>query len=113
MTDLLTASPKLDAVFAVNDPAGIGCDLALRKAGRSHGIFVVGVDGSPDASKALKDHESVFAATPAQDPYTMARKAVEVGFDVMNGRKPAQTTILIPVKLITRENVDEYSGWTK
>jgi ribose transport system substrate-binding protein len=28
MTDLLTAFPKIDAVFAINDPTGIGCDLA-------------------------------------------------------------------------------------
>jgi ribose transport system substrate-binding protein len=31
----------------------------------------------------------------------------------MNGKKPEQETILIPVKLITRENVNEYQGWTK
>ncbi|MBV8329523.1 MAG: substrate-binding domain-containing protein, partial [Verrucomicrobia bacterium] len=30
MTDLLTAFPKLDAVFAINDPTAIGCDLAAK-----------------------------------------------------------------------------------
>jgi ribose transport system substrate-binding protein len=61
----------------------------------------------------LKSKGSLFEATPAQDPYTMAKKAVEVGYGVMNGKKPEQETILVPVKLITRENVNEYQGWTK
>ena len=34
---------------------------------------------------ALKSKGSLFEATPAQDPYTMAKKAVEVGYEVMNG----------------------------
>jgi ABC-type sugar transport system substrate-binding protein len=54
MTDLLTAFPKIDAVFAINDPAAIGSDLAARQAQR-HDCFVVGVDGSPDAVSALKE----------------------------------------------------------
>jgi ribose transport system substrate-binding protein len=70
-------------------------------------------DGSPDGATTLKSKGSLFEATPAQDPYTMAKKAVEVGYGVMNGKKPEQETILIPVKLITRENVNEYQGWTK
>ena len=112
MTDLLTAFPKIDAVFAINDPTGIGCDLAAKQAQRNE-FFIVGVDGSPDAVATLKSKGSLFEATPAQDPYAMAQKAVEVGVDVMGGKKPAEDTILIPTKLITRENVNEYQGWTK
>jgi ribose transport system substrate-binding protein len=112
MTDLLTANPKIDAVFAINDPTGIGCDLAAKQANRNE-FFIVGVDGSPDAVAALKSKGSLFEATPAQDPYAMAQKAVEVGVDAMGGKKPAEETILIPTKLITRDNVNEYQGWTK
>jgi ribose transport system substrate-binding protein len=43
----------------------------------------------------------------------MSQKAVEVGYNVLQGKKPEQETILIPVKLITRENVSEYTGWTR
>ena len=43
----------------------------------------------------------------------MAQKAVEVGVGVMNGKKPESDTILIPTQLITRDNVNEYKGWTK
>ncbi|MGB7838147.1 MAG: ABC transporter substrate-binding protein [Terrimicrobiaceae bacterium] len=112
MTDLLTANPKIDAVFAINDPTGIGCDLAAKQANRNE-FFIVGVDGSPDAVSALKSKGSLFEATPAQDPYAMAQKAVEVGVGVMNGKKPEKDLILVPTKLITRDNVNDYQGWTK
>jgi ribose transport system substrate-binding protein len=112
MTDLLTTYKHIDAVFAANDPSGIGCNLAAQKAQRTE-FFIVGVDGSPEAVEALKDKGSLFEATSAQDPYLMSQKAVEVGYNVLQGKKPEQETILIPVKLITRDNVSEYTGWTR
>ncbi|MBV9130298.1 MAG: substrate-binding domain-containing protein, partial [Verrucomicrobia bacterium] len=112
MSDLLTSYRHLDAVFAVNDPTAIGCDLAGRKAKRTE-FFIVGVDGSPEAVGAMKQKESLFEATSAQDPYLMAQKAVEVGYNILQGKKPEETSILIPVKLITRDNVSGYSGWTR
>jgi ribose transport system substrate-binding protein len=112
MTDLLTAFPKIDAVFAINDPTAIGCDLAAKQAQRKE-FFIVGVDGAPDIVPALKDPSSLIAASAAQDPFTMAEKAVDIGNDIMNGKKPAEDLILIPVELITKDNVDQYKGWTK
>ncbi len=112
MTDLLTAFPKIDAVFAINDPTAIGCDLAAKQAQRKD-FFIVGVDGAPDIVPSLKDKDSLVAASAAQDPYTMAGKAVDIGYDAMNGKKAAQELTLIPVDLITKDNVDQYKGWTK
>jgi len=112
MTDLLTAFPKIDAVFAINDPAAIGSDLAARQAQRQD-CFVVGVDGSPDAVSALKEPGSLFAATAAQDPFAMAQTATEIGYEIMNGKIPETKTILIPVTLVTREDVGKFQGWTR
>ena len=112
MTDLQTAYQHLDAVFAINDPTALGCDLAAKQAGRSD-FFIVGVDGSPEAVAALKSRQGLFDATAAQDPYAMAQKAVEIGYDIMQGKKPEKDIILIPVRLITRDNVNEYTGWTR
>ena len=112
MSDLLTAFKQIEAVFAINDPTAIGCDLAAKQAQRKE-FFIVGVDGAPDIVPALKDKESLIAASAAQDPFTMAGKAVEIGNDILNGKKPEQPLVLIPVDLITKENVDQYKGWTK
>jgi ribose transport system substrate-binding protein len=112
MSDLLTAFPHIDAVFAINDPTAIGCDLAAKQAQRKE-FFIVGVDGSPDIVPFLKDPSSLIAATAAQDPYLMAEEAVKIGDDIMEGKKPKEDPTLIPVGLITKENVDRYAGWTK
>nr|WP_242040736.1 ABC transporter substrate-binding protein [Coleofasciculus sp. FACHB-1120] len=111
MSDLLTSFPKIDAVFAINDPSGIGAELAATQAQRKE-FFIVGVDGAPEALDALKQENSLFVATAAQDPFRMAAKAVEVGNDILKGNKPANPNILIPVTLITRENVNQHKGWT-
>lgn len=111
MSDLLTSFRKIDAVFAINDPTGIGAELAAKQAQRGE-FFIVGVDGAPEALDALKQTNSLFAATAAQDPFSMAAKAVEVGNNIRKGNKPADPNILIPVTLITRENVDQHKGWT-
>jgi ribose transport system substrate-binding protein len=112
MSDLLTAFKQIDAVFAINDPTAIGCDLAAKQAQRKE-FFILGVDGSPDIVPFLKDPTSLIAATAAQDPYLMAEEAVKIGYDIMQGKKPKEELTLIPVGLITRENVDRYAGWTK
>lgn len=110
MTNLLTAFPELDAVFAINDPSAIGADLAAKQAQRTD-LFITSVDGAPEATKALQDESSLLLATAAQDPLQMATKGIEIGYQIMNGNTPDETTILIPVELITRDNVDQYKGW--
>jgi hypothetical protein len=32
---------------------------------------------------------------------------------IMNGKKPAEALTLIPVQLITKDNVNSNKGWTK
>lgn len=112
MTNLLTSFDSIDAIFAINDPTGIGAELAIKQAGRKSEMFVVGIDGSPDATVALKDSDSIFLATAAQDPYLMTETAVKIGYDIaVNDKRPDKALILVPVKLITKDNIGSYEGW--
>jgi len=111
MIGLLSAFDKVDAVFTINDPQAIGADLAAKQLNRTD-LFITSVDGAPDIEGALKQKGSLIEASAAQDPYAMAQKAVEVGYNIMQGKKPDQTKILIPAELVTRDNVNEYKGWT-
>ncbi|WP_035053535.1 ABC transporter substrate-binding protein [Andreprevotia chitinilytica] len=113
MANLLTAHSKIDGVFAINDPSAIGAELALKQAGRTDVKVIASVDGAPDAEVALKDKSSLFAVSTAQNPYKMSAMAVQMGYDLMNGKKPAQTTVLLPTPPITKANVATYQGWTK
>ncbi|MCF4967440.1 ABC transporter substrate-binding protein [Nostoc sp. CMAA1605] len=110
MSDLLVTFPKIDAVFAINDPSGVGVDLAANQAKRRD-FFIVGVDGAPEAIEAIASQDSLYAATATQNPRGMTETAVQVGNDILHGKKPASPNILIPAKLITKENVSTSTGW--
>ncbi|MCZ8517922.1 MULTISPECIES: ABC transporter substrate-binding protein [Paenibacillus] len=109
MENILQANKKIDAVFAINDPEGVGIKIAAEQAGRGSEFFIVGVDGAPDAVTALKEKKA-FAATSAQFPNEMVIKAVELGLQLKEG-KSIESKVLIPVELIAQENVDQYRGW--
>jgi ribose transport system substrate-binding protein len=108
----LPAFPQIDAVFAINDPSAIGCDLAAKQAQRKE-FFIVGVDGSPDIVPFLKDPASLIAATAAQGPYLMAQDACQDRLRHYRGKKPREELTLIPVGLITKGNVERYAGWSR
>ena len=110
MSNLLTTFPKIDAVFAINDPSGVGVDLAASQAKRKD-FFIVGVDGAPEAIQAIGSKDSLYAATATQNPTQMSKTAVQVGNDILHGKKPPLANILIPVKLVTRDNVSTSKGW--
>ena len=110
MQSHLTRFPKIDAVFAINDPQAVGTDLAAKQLNRKN-IIITSVDGAPDIETALKSDTQVQASA-SQDPYMIAQKAVEIGQDVLNGKKPAQPMTLLPSTLITRANVKDYKGWS-
>lgn len=112
MQGLLTRFSRIDGVFAVNDQEAIGASLAARQLGRTDPLFF-GVDGSPDAVQAINDKQTRILATGAQDPYALAQRAVEVAFDVLNGKPPANKVEQLKPVLVTRDNIDTYKGWTK
>jgi ribose transport system substrate-binding protein len=108
---LLTRFSSVDAIFTINDPQAVGTALAAKQMQRSS-FIITSVDGAPDIESALKDPAySQIKASASQDPYIMARKAVQVGVDILNGHPPAQKVTLLPSVLVTRENVKDYQGW--
>jgi ribose transport system substrate-binding protein len=107
----LTRFPKLDAVFTICDPQAVGSDLAARQLGRKD-FLISSVDGAPDVEKALKGGNTLIQASASQDPYTMGQTAVQIGYGIMNGKKPDNTMILMPSTLVTKDNVADYKGWS-
>ena len=65
--------PDLAVVFAANDTMALGAAESLRAVGKE-GVAVIGIDGSSDAVKAIK--EGRLTASVAQLPYLMAKEAV-------------------------------------
>jgi ribose transport system substrate-binding protein len=111
MQGLLTRFDNIDAVFAINDPTGIGAELAARQLNRTD-FIITAVDGAPDIEQALSTGNSLIKASASQDPYVMAGQALELGYKVLQGETPEEDTVLLDPQLITSENVGEYQGWT-
>ena len=112
MQSLLTRFPTVDGVFAINDPTAIGSELAAKQLGRTS-FPITAVDGAPDAEAALKDPNSKqFVASASQDPFLMARLAVQQGVKLLNGQKLDNDVLLMNSKLVTRDNVNDYKGWS-
>ncbi|PMX29425.1 MULTISPECIES: ABC transporter substrate-binding protein [unclassified Pseudomonas] len=110
MQGYLTRFPSIDGLFAINDPQAIGSDLAAKQLKRS-GIIITSVDGAPDIEHALKT-DTQIQASASQDPWAMAQTAVNIGNDLLNDKAPAEAVTLLTPKLITRDNVGTYSGWS-
>ena len=109
-SSLLEEHPDANVVMALNDPSAFGAMAAIEGAGMSGQVSVYSVDGSPEAKVLIS--ENVMTASCAQFPYSIAQEAVQNGYDLIHGKK-VDKTIVVPVKLITIDNVEQYdlTGW--
>ena len=103
--DLLGRFPDLDAVFPINDPCALGAISAIESAGKLGKVTVVTVDGSREAIAAIQSGK--LLSSSAQFPRQIGRVAAETFYDHFAG-KPVPKDIAIPVKLITKENAEEF-----
>ncbi|PRX22373.1 monosaccharide ABC transporter substrate-binding protein (CUT2 family) [Orenia metallireducens] len=110
MENILQAQPKIDAVFAINDPSALGVVAAAQSAGRADEFFVMGVDGAPNAVEVIANNETGMgmAATAAQEPAKIGKLGVEYGLMLLDG-KVVPDELPVPVKLITSENAASFS----
>lgn len=109
-TDMLTAHPDVEGIFAINDPTALGATLAAEQAGISD-LPIVGVDGSPEAEEELAKDDSMFVGTAAQDPKLLGVRGLEMAVELRGGETLEEDTILVETTLVTQDNLDEYEGW--
>ena len=106
MSNLLQAHPDVWGVIAANDEMALGAIKALgSKAGRS--VSVVGFDGTPDGLTAVK--QGTLYASVAQQPSQLGKIAVDNALRAAQGKK-VETTVKVPVKVVTQENVAGFTG---
>jgi len=100
--NMLQAHPDIDAVFACSDLMALGAVEAIRAAGRTGRIKVVGFDALDDARKAIA--AGSMEASVAQFPAEMGREAIESAVKVIHGEK-LPDEIKVKLELVTRDNV--------
>ena len=100
-----------NVVMALNDRAAIGALAAIKNNGLNRKLSIYGVDGSPDIKNFLATTSDI-EGTVAQSPIQMGRKVAQV-IELMQEGKSYESQYLIPVHLVNRDNISQYTvtGW--
>jgi erythritol transport system substrate-binding protein len=110
MQSLLQANPNINGVIAGNDEMALGAIAALKEAGKLDKVKVGGFDGSPDAVAAIKSGEMQY--TVLQPVAVFSAEAVKQADSFIKTGKTGAATEkqLFDCLLITKDNVDKYTG---
>jgi ribose transport system substrate-binding protein len=103
---ILQANPDINAIWAANDEMALGALEALRSRGLVGKVFVGGFDATPDAVSAIDKGEMHFTAN--QIPYEIGVRAIAVSTMIAKGKNPSEKEIVLPMNIITKENVKDY-----
>jgi ribose transport system substrate-binding protein len=109
--DTLVGNPEIDCMvgfYSYNPP---NIYAALKDAGRLGDITVIAFDGDPITLGAVK--EGTFAATIVQQPFEWAYQGMKLMAAYLKGDKsgiPANNLIIIPTKIIGKDDVDAYAA---
>lgn len=108
--EVIDAKIDFDTIMALNDQSALGA-LAAVEVNDLKDITVYGVDGSPNVKTLLGTTDDV-KATVAQSPHTIGEEAVRASY-ALAANLSYRKDIIVPVELITKENVTHYnlSGW--
>lgn len=105
LQEVIDEGIAFDSVFCLNDLASVGVAAALDENGLLGEIKLYGVDASPDAKAMIS--EGMMSASAAQFPTEIGKEAAEMIYRLLDGEQ-AEKNILVPVQLITKENVDQF-----
>ncbi len=77
VTDMLTAHPEINVIWACNDGSTIGAAMAVKQAGLNGKVFVFGYDGGDQQTSMMLSGDNILMGVVSQDPYMQGYKAAE------------------------------------
>jgi ribose transport system substrate-binding protein len=107
MDSALARNPKIDLVYAHNDPAAHGAYLAAKAAGREKDIAFVGVDGLPYEGQAYVKQGLLDASF--QYP-TGGSEAIESALQILH-KQSVPKEVTLRSKFFTKDNVAKGGEW--
>lgn len=114
-SQLLSAAPKIDAIWNHDDDQGVGVLAAIAASGRDD-FFLVGGAGSANAMREIQSGTSVLKATVIY-PSTQAADGIRLARLVVQGKALSDlveieipTRIVLNAPVVTKDNVDKYIG---
>lgn len=111
MEEMLAANDKIDVVIGHHDAQSLGALTAITNANRTDIKVITGFDGEKAFFDKMKENQGgkngPDLVTGLNSPIMIAEKTMEVLNDIFNG-KTAEAEYLMPVVIVSYENVDEY-----
>ncbi|MGA0568437.1 substrate-binding domain-containing protein [Rathayibacter sp. KR2-224] len=90
METILSKTPNVNVVYAINEPAAYGAYQALKAAGKTDGVLLVGIDGGCTGVGYVK--QGILGATSQQYPSKMATEGMEAIVKLAKTGKKASTS---------------------
>ena len=98
---------EIDGLFSQDDNTAASAAEVLVAAGMTD-VKVVGTGGSINGVAAIRN--GLVYGTMDQSPTTDAQQALGIALDYLDGKKPAERRVIIPMPKITAANVSEFKG---
>jgi erythritol transport system substrate-binding protein len=112
METILQRNRDIDGVIAGNDTMALGVVAALKSAGLTKKVKVVGFDGSPDVISAIKKDQ--VQATVLQPAALIAEMAVEQADEyIKSGKASKPEKQSIDCELVNKANADQFGVFAK
>ncbi len=108
--NLMTANPDMNAIYATGEPQLVGAISAVTSQQRTDKVKVFGWDLTAQAIKGID--EGWIVAVVQQDPFQEGVAGVETVLKIKKGEK-VNSSIDIPITIVTRENVDKFRSLFK
>ena len=105
--NLVTANPGIDIIYATGEPALIGVVAAVEAQGLTDSVKVIGWDLTTQSIRGID--QGFVQAVVQQDPYQEGYEAVRATIALANGES-IEKQILIPITIVTQDNVAEFRG---
>lgn len=106
MADILTANPKIDAVYSMDDETTIGALQAIREAKRTDIKVITGGGGMQEYFKMMPENTDIWLESATYSP-AMVKDAVKEAVDILSGKK-VDPVVIIPTTIVDRTNYQQF-----
>jgi sugar transport system substrate-binding protein len=114
-TDMLTAHPDLNVIFAANEGGCVGAALAVKNAGKAGKVGVFGIGSSEQIDGFILASDNIVQAVTDASPLEIGRIAGERALQAIRGQ-PAEKLTELPGVLVSRtdpESVRQFDAELK
>jgi ABC-type sugar transport system substrate-binding protein len=107
MENMLQANPDIDLVWGVNDGMALGASKAIKDAGASDRIKILGYNGDKEAVEAVA--AGSLYSTILQQPAEIGRMVITIAEKIRTGKKnEIEPIITIPIVNVKKDNALKY-----